>query len=306
MKYIKSAGFFSLLYVALYFGISTGVGLFVTNTYLYTIIFYGIILAVALIYLKICGDDIKTTLRIHKIHIGSVFLVILLAFTLRPVAGFITLIADLFFKDVTTTTMTQKVMQNLGLSVFTTAILPGLVEETLFRGVVYSRVRKANPIKGILLSALFFGIAHMNFQQFCYTFFLGIVFGLLVEATDSILSSITAHMVFNASSIFLTYLLTKTESLANAISNSSVDAVNSSSILLSLPAALIGLVLSILLLIAIAHLNGRLGYIKTWFKKDIRKTWPKEKAANISFFAAIGICFIFSILIEISAYIVNL
>lgn len=98
------------------------------------------------------------------------FLIILLAFTIRPVAGFITLIANLFFKDMTTTTMTQKVMQNLSLSILTTAFLPGLVEETIFRGVVYSRVRKANPIKGILLSALFFGIAHMNFQQFCYAF----------------------------------------------------------------------------------------------------------------------------------------
>ena len=51
-------------------------------------------------------------------------------------------------------------MQSLGLSVFTTAFLPGLVEEILFRGVLYSRLRKANPIKGILLSALLFGIAH--------------------------------------------------------------------------------------------------------------------------------------------------
>ena len=172
MNYIKSAGFFSIFYVILYFGLSIGLRFFITDSDLFTGLFYVILLAATLIYLKICGDDIKTTLRIHPIHIGSFFLIILLAFTIRPVAGFITLIANLFFKDMTTTTMTQKVMQNLSLSILTTAFLPGLVEETIFRGVVYSRVRKANPIKGILLSALFFGIAHMNFQQFCYAFFL--------------------------------------------------------------------------------------------------------------------------------------
>lgn len=302
MKYIKSAGFFSLFYVILYFGLSMGMRLFVSNSDLYTVLFYGIMLIAALIYLRIFGDDLKTALRIHPIHIGSFFLIILLAFTIRPVAAFITLIGDLFFNDFTTTTMTQKVMANLGISIFTTAILPGLVEETLFRGVFYSKVRKANPIKGILLTALFFGIAHMNFQQFCYAFFLGIVFGILVEATDSILSSITAHMVFNGSSLFLTYLISRSGLLNTAASSS--NAVSLSSIIASIPMAVIGLALTIILIIAIAYLNGRLGYMRTWFNKDIRSTWPKEKAVNLSFFAAIGICFIFSILMEISAHIV--
>lgn len=303
MKYIKSAGCFSLLYVILYFGLSMGMGIFVKNSYLFTTLFYVILFLATLIYLRICGEDIRTSLRIHPIHIGSFFLIILLAFTIRPVAGFITLIADLFFKDVTTNTMTQKVMQNLSLSIFTTAFLPGLVEETIFRGALYSRIRKANPIKGILLSALFFGIAHMNFQQFCYAFFLGIVFGFLVEATDSIISSMTAHMIFNGSSLVLTYFIAKVNLFGSAMADSS-ETASISTILASLPLALVGLVLSVLLLIAIAYLNGRLGYIKTWFHKETRATWPKEKAASISFFSAVGICFIFSILMELSAHII--
>ena len=302
MNYIKSAGFYSVFYVILYFGISIGLRFFVTDSDLFTGLFYLILLAATLIYLNVCGDDMKTTLRIRPIHIGSFFLVILLAFTIRPVAGFITLIANLFFKDVTTTTMTEKVMQNLSLSIFTTAFLPGLVEETIFRGVVYSRVRKANPIKGILLSALFFGIAHMNFQQFCYAFFLGIVFGFLIEATDSIVSSMTAHMVFNASSLLLTYLLSKADIFKTAANNASSTSI--ATIIASVPMALIGLLLSILLILAIAYLNGRLGYMKTWFHKECRASWPKEKAAGFSFFAAVGVCFLFSILMEISAHII--
>lgn len=305
MKYIRSGGCFSLFYVILYFGLSICMGLFITNSYLFTSLFYVLLLAAALLYLKICGDDIKQTLRIHPIHIGSFFLIILLAFAIRPVAGFITLIADMFFQDVTTNTMTQKVMSNVWLSVLTTAVLPGLVEETIFRGVVYSRVRKANPIKGILLTALFFGIAHMNFQQFCYAFFLGIVFGVLVEATDSIASSMTAHMVFNGSSILLTYFINKIHLFGAGMIDSTADtATSTAAILASLPLALIGLILSILLVALIAYLNGRLGYMKTWFHKDIRQSWPKEKAANLSFFAAVGVCFIFSILMEISAHLV--
>ena len=280
MKYIKSAGCFSLFYVILYFILSTGMGIFITNTYLFTTLFYGILLIAAFLYLKICGDDTKKTLRMHKIHIGSFFLVIL--------------------QDVTTNTMTQKVMQSLGLSVFTTAFLPGLVEEILFRGVLYSRLRKANPIKGILLSALLFGIAHMNFQQFSYAFFLGIVFGCLLEATDSIFATITAHMIFNGSSILLTYAISKV-SLFGVNNLDTANTVTVSSIIASIPVALIGLVLSIFLLVAIAYLNGRLGYIKTWFQKDIRQTWPKKHVTNISFWAAFIVCFLFSIMMEITS-----
>ena len=197
--------------------------------------------------------------------------------------------------------MTQKVMQNLGLSLFTTALLPGLVEETIFRGVLYSRVRKAHPLKGIFFSALFFGIAHMNFQQFCYAFFLGIVFGFLIEATDSIFASMTTHMVFNASSILLTYTMSKIDLFGSNMLESSNNAVSISSVIASIPLALLSLILSTLLIMAIAHLNGRLGYMKTWLQKGTRQTWPKEKAVNISYFIAVGICFVFSILMEISA-----
>ena len=73
MKYIKSAGCFSLFYVILYFILSTGMGIFITNTYLFTTLFYGILLIAAFLYLKICGDDTKKTLRMHKIHIGSFY-----------------------------------------------------------------------------------------------------------------------------------------------------------------------------------------------------------------------------------------
>ena len=79
------------------------------------------------------------------------------------------------------------------------------------------------------------------------------------------------------------------------------NTVTVSSIIASIPVALIGLILSIFLLVAIAYLNGRLGYIKTWFQKDIRQTWPKKRVTNISFWAAFIVCFLFSIMMEITS-----
>ena len=86
MNYIKSAGFFSIFYVILYFGLSIGLRFFITDSDLFTGLFYVILLAATLIYLKICGDDIKTTLRIHPIHIGSFFPVSYTHLTLPTIA----------------------------------------------------------------------------------------------------------------------------------------------------------------------------------------------------------------------------
>ena len=75
MNYIKSAGFFSIFYVILYFGLSIGLRFFITDSDLFTGLFYVVLLAATLIYLKIRGDDIKTTLRIHPIsyHTSSIY-----------------------------------------------------------------------------------------------------------------------------------------------------------------------------------------------------------------------------------------
>ncbi len=303
MKYFKSPGFFSLCYVFVFLCFNLGTSMFFTNSQLVAALTYAGIAAYTILYAIVCEKDMRQTFRFHKLHPASIPLLILLSLTLRPAAGFISQLSQLFFYDMTTSSITSGVTQNFPIMLITTALLPGIIEELIFRGVVYSGLRKANPIKGIFLSALFFGIAHMNFQQFCYAFFLGIVFGFIVEASDSIFSSMIMHITFNGSSLGFTYLIYKFDTLSKLMETQNIQGSSLQTNLMELAAYLpivaAALGISILLMAAIAHLNGRLGYIKTWFSKDIRKTWPKEKATSISYFAAIAICFIISILLEV-------
>ena len=60
--------------------------------------------------------------------------------------------------------------------------------------------------------------------------------------------------------------------------------------------------LSVLILIAISRLCGRSGYLKTWLNKDIRRSWPNEKAAGISYYAALIISFGYAVLLELVSY----
>ena len=108
-------------------------------------------------------------------------------------------------------------------------------------------------------------------------------------------------MCFNGLSVAISYIMYHSGTLSKILNSSTVAQTTTwDSVIILIPSAFLGAVLSILLFLAIAKLNGRLGYIKTWFSKDIRKTWPKEKASSISYWIAIGICIFIAFIIEVA------
>lgn len=299
MNYFKSSGFFCLFFVFIFWFLNISLAIFIPDSQLITILIYLGLAVVSLAYLALCKKNIPKTLRLHKMNILSVFLVLVLSVVVRPLTSFFSLLGTMFFQDLVSSSITQEVSSGLMIVMISTALLPGIVEELIFRGIIYSGMRKANPIKGILFCALFFGMAHMNFQQFCYAFVLGIILGILLEATDSLFAPMLLHATFNGTSLLLTYLMTLIPSFSNAAETNSASDLTT--LIAFLPYAAVSLILTILLIAAIAHFSGRLGYMKTWFSSRIRRTWPKEKAASVSYFAAVGICVFFAVITELLA-----
>ena len=78
--------------------------------------------------------------------------------------------------------------------------LAPVLEEMLFRGVILRAFLHRYP-KGaaISVSALYFGIAHLNVYQFALAFLLGLVLGWLFERSRSLLPCIALHAVYNSS-----------------------------------------------------------------------------------------------------------
>jgi sodium transport system permease protein len=77
------------------------------------------------------------------------------------------------------------------------AVTPAICEEALFRGFILSGLRRLGPVAAIGISSLLFGIAHASIYRLLPTFFLGVIFGLIVWRTGSLLSSIVAHTLNN-------------------------------------------------------------------------------------------------------------
>ena len=88
------------------------------------------------------------------------------------------------------------------------AIAAPIVEETFFRGAVYGTLKRGMPkAAAVLISAAMFGAAHGSFISFIFTFILGVILALALDATRSIYVPMMIHISFNASSYLITLAL---------------------------------------------------------------------------------------------------
>jgi membrane protease YdiL (CAAX protease family) len=79
------------------------------------------------------------------------------------------------------------------------AILPGLCEELVVRGVLLpSLVRPLGPTRAVVASALLFAAMHADPYRFLFTLTVGLVLGLLRLRTGSLWPTVFAHVTLNA------------------------------------------------------------------------------------------------------------
>lgn len=77
-------------------------------------------------------------------------------------------------------------------------VMVPLKEELIFRGLVYPPVKKAyGPVKGIILTALFFAVFHFDLIRFLPLLLGGLVLTWMYQKTASIWPSIIAHGTWN-------------------------------------------------------------------------------------------------------------
>ncbi|MGN0466349.1 MAG: lysostaphin resistance A-like protein [Lachnospiraceae bacterium] len=305
-KRIKRTNFFFLVLVVLYVGFSFLAGYFLQNDLLQSCITEIFLLCIGIIFLICQKVNIKEYIRLRRVDIVSILFSILYGICLIPIVTIINAFSMLFVKNVASASISGMVNQGFLSSFLVIAIIPAIVEEFLFRGIIYRGYRQARPIRGILYSAFLFGALHMNFNQFCYAFFMGIAMGVLAEVTDSLVPSMFVHCLFNGQTVCLMYLLKALTNLVGGIGGANISEAieNANATMLTqqevlsvmivyLPFAIGGAALAIVLLIALAKRNHRYNYMMTWFSKEYkedREQLPKPSIISISFILALLIC----------------
>lgn len=80
----------------------------------------------------------------------------------------------------------------------TVAVFPAIVEELLYRGVLYKYLRGHGVQFAAITSSIIFGLIHLNFLQFFFASFMGVVCCYIYEATGKIRYSMILHLLNNS------------------------------------------------------------------------------------------------------------
>ncbi|MBO5321674.1 MAG: CPBP family intramembrane metalloprotease [Clostridia bacterium] len=102
------------------------------------------------------------------------------------------------------------------LTIIATAIVPALLEEFAFRGIILGSLRKFGDTFALIASSICFGVLHSNFEQIPFAFFVGLFLGFAVLKTGSLRVSIAVHFYNNLMSVLINYL---PDSVPNEVKN---------------------------------------------------------------------------------------
>jgi membrane protease YdiL (CAAX protease family) len=182
---------------------------FVINTFT----FQGLALILIRGFLRLHGVGWRELLGFDKVRWRTVAWAVIAALVALPLAlGLNTLCAVLLTK-VRVETVQQESMQVLQLSVswgqkivfaIGAIIMAPIVEESLFRGILYPMVKQQGyPRLALFGSSLLFAGIHFNLMTFVPLFMLALVLVLLLETTDTLLAPIITHACFNGANFFI-------------------------------------------------------------------------------------------------------
>ncbi|MDF2685507.1 MAG: family intrarane metalloprotease [Clostridia bacterium] len=100
------------------------------------------------------------------------------------------------------------------------AVIPALLNEITFRGIIVENLKKESYTASIIISSMIFSFNNISFELIPYLFVTGLILGWLYIKTDSIYITLFAHITLNiALSILWLFRNTATEEYLLIISN---------------------------------------------------------------------------------------
>lgn len=165
-----------------------------------------------LLIIKASGKKINKLMPFRKIEGKKLLSIVMCGMSLCMVAQLMaTLIGvnlGLFGIDIYEglETATATGIMDLIMSTICTAIIPALVEEFAYRGLVAGILKEHDEMLAVFGSAFLFGMLHGNFGQIPFAFVVGLVLGYVRVKTDSMLPGILIHFGNNFYATVITIL----------------------------------------------------------------------------------------------------
>ncbi|MBQ8685085.1 MAG: CPBP family intramembrane metalloprotease [Clostridia bacterium] len=164
---------------------------------------------VAIWYLSYTKTPVKEAVRAQKCH-PKYFLIALLLqiglFSLSELNGlFLELLSRFGYTDGGILLPSMDGFGFIGV-LLVVAVFPAVFEEIMFRGVLLNGLRSFKSVGAILLCGGLFSLYHQNPAQTLYQFCCGAAFAFVALRAGSILPTMLAHFINNATILILTRL----------------------------------------------------------------------------------------------------
>lgn len=282
----------------------------------------------AIVYVAVNKIDVLACIPYRKLKWQDALLSLLAGYLFVPVILAINSVTSLFMNNYVQESAVEFTTYPFIIQVLLIAVLPALIEEFVFRGIIYHSYRKNGLVGAMLFSAIAFGVVHMNLNQFFYAVFMGLFFAKMVEVTGSMWSSILAHFAINTFSISVVQIMkmsgvnlfeisqqvqahgSELSKMAEMFGNSEAAMTAGKTMLFIVKlmsvasSVLVGILfgmLAIMLINYIAKRNGRYDYYMHYVKMGL-KPMNNENFVTVPYVVTVILSFIYMVLLEVAQY----
>lgn len=167
---------------------------------------------VGIIYCFLSGTNLGSLINVKWVKLSLAVPLVLIALTVSFTADYLTEILQSSFSvfgvenGVDLSTESHTLLENL-LNIFAVSIIPPLVEEFLFRGIVLGKLRFFGDAFAMFVSSALFAVMHGNIIQIPFAFIVGLVLAFVTIKTNSILPAMVVHFIVNFRSVMISILI---------------------------------------------------------------------------------------------------
>ena len=223
------------------------------------LIYYIPLLFVAFLLCRKEGKTLGTAFGFHKVKPLSILLTVVICLAMRSFSHLISSLTNLLFPSFFHSAGGALLGGSFLVSFVGVALIPPFFEEFVVRGgMLNSYIGTGRLRAAVLLTSLLFGLQHMNSTQLFYSFVIGIVLALLFVLTGSIWPGILLHFLNNVMAPVADLLEARfgTEFVQNYLFPFSRGLSDPKSTLITVSAAVVGLVITVFCLRGIARCEG--------------------------------------------------
>lgn len=169
------------------------------SRYLSSLMMYAVLAAFCLVYIRKNTIDIQISPKIESSNLILCLLLTILAF---PIANALFSFGKMLFH-------TSKELSvgsgNILIELIVLALIPAIVEETLFRGILCNMLSGLDSKFAILIPSLIFALFHFYIPSVLYAFLYGCIFSIVYLCTKNLIYNILMHLMFNSLNVFMSH-----------------------------------------------------------------------------------------------------